>query len=87
MVDDVNVSLWDVTKYILCKSCRIALLAHLYGCVKDLCDGMEDEVITTAYATELIIDTIYKGDPLFVESYGFQELQDLLETRIHDNDL
>lgn len=66
---------------IVFKNRGIVLLSHLYGIVKDLCNRIEDEVIDSNYGTGLIVETIYKRDPLPVVSLIFPELQKLLATR------
>lgn len=56
----------DNSKKIVAQNHGIVLISQLYGRAKDLCEGTEAEVIESVYYTDLIIDTIYKRDPLSV---------------------
>lgn len=44
----------------------ILFLSHLYGRSKDLCEGLEEDVVDSAGVTNKIIDTTYNREPLSV---------------------
>lgn len=56
-------------------------MSNLFGRAKDVCRAVRDEVLTTVDCVQLVLDAIYKRDPLSVVAHILDELQKLLSTR------
>ena len=65
----------------------IVLQSHLYGRAKDLCDCLEDDEIASDKGAQLIVNTVYKKDPLSVVTCVYTELQKLLSIQRGGNEL
>lgn len=72
------------TEYIK-KSSSIVFKSKLFGRTKDICRAVSDEVLTSKDGAQLIVDEIYKRDPLTVVAHTFEVLQKLLSTRRSEN--
>lgn len=64
----------------------IVLQSHLYGRAKDLCDSLDDDVIASEDGVQLIVNTVYKKDPLSIVSCVYTELQKLLSIQRGDTE-
>lgn len=51
------------------------MLAHLYRRAEDLSDGIEDEVLESDGATELVVDSVIKRNALCVATNIYDRLQ------------
>lgn len=56
----------------------IVLLSNLFGCAKDLSEGLDTTKITTPDGVDLIVSTVHEKDPLSVVGNVFEVLQKLL---------
>lgn len=68
------------------QNARIVFLSHLYVCGKDLCQGIEDKVIESDDAADLIVDAVYKRDPFSVVSMVYQEHEEPFSTHRNDQE-
>lgn len=53
------------------------LQSHLYGRAKNLCYSIDDDIIASEESVQLIVNTVYKKDPLSVVTCVYTELQNI----------
>lgn len=53
----------------------IVLLSEIYGCTRDLCQGIDEKIIASDDGANLIFDAIYKRGPLYVTKWFIKSLK------------